>query len=468
MKKKKLLSILLSVAMLTGILSGCGSKPAEGSDAGSQTSGAESTDEAAGAGDEQQAAEEDTASGESATGDKKKIILWTWATGQFDAVRDAYFEAHPGADWELEEVVVASEDYLTKLQQGYASGGDMPDLLMAEMGWRGSAFALDIWENLEDAPYNFDRSVVMDSVIGGMVDSQDQVIGIENALNPAFMMYRKDLAKEYLGTDDRMELEAMFKTYDDYAKVGAQVYEKSGGAVTLFPGLQDVSNMMMMQKRNVSNVDAEGNVDVSGKVQRVFETVEAMRGAKACGNLAQYSTEWSNSFAEGNSILYPAASWSVTYWVEPYDPEGIDNWGMFTPAEGGFGWGGTCYGIYKGSEMKEEAWDFIQFCLLSEEGAKYMKEGSGFFLPVKSLYDDPEYTRGTRPNFGSQEINAFMMEEISPNIPEASLSIYDNLVSDSVNMVVQMMGADESMTAEDAMKEFMTDLQSKIPDVTVK
>ncbi len=466
MKKKKLLSILLSVAMLTGILSGCGSKPAEGTDAGSQTSGEESTDEAAGAGDEQQAAGDD-ASGDTASGDKKKIVLWTWATGQFDAVRDAYFEAHPDADWELEEVVVASEDYLTKLQQGYASGGDMPDLLMAEMGWRGSAFALDIWENLEDAPYNFDRSVVMDSVIGGMVNSQDQVIGIENALNPAFMMYRKDLAKEYLGTDDRMELEAMFKTYDDYAKVGAQVYEKSGGAVTLFPGLQDVSNMMM-QKRNVSNVDAEGNVDVSGKVQRVFETVEAMRGAKACGNLAQYSTEWSNSFAEGNSILYPAASWSVTYWVEPYDPEGIDNWGMFTPAEGGFGWGGTCYGIYKGSEMKEEAWDFIQFCLLSEEGAKYMKEGSGFFLPVKSLYDDPEYTRGTRPNFGSQEINAFMMEEISPNIPEASLSIYDNLVSDSVNMVVQMMGADESMTAEDAMKEFMTDLQSKIPDVTVK
>ena len=59
----------------------------------------------------------------------------------------------------------ASEDYLTKLQQGYASGGDMPDLLMAEMGWRGSAFALDIWENLEAEPYNFDRSVLLDSVI---------------------------------------------------------------------------------------------------------------------------------------------------------------------------------------------------------------------------------------------------------------------------------------------------------------
>lgn len=118
--------------------------------------------------------------------------------------------------------------------------------------------------------------------------------------------------------------------------------------------------------------------------------------------------------------------------------------------------------------MKEEAWDFISWALLSEEGAKYMKEGSGFFLPVKALYDDPEYTKGTRPNFGDQEINTFMMEEIAPNIPEASLSIYDNLVSDSVNMVVQMMAADESMTAESAMDEFMMDLQAKIPDVTIK
>ena len=125
---------------------------------------------------------------QAADGEKKKVTLWTWATGQFDAVQEAYFASHPDADWEFEEVVVASEDYLTKLQQGYASGGDMPDLLMAEMGWRGSAFALDIWENLEAEPYNFDRSVLLDSVISSITNADDQVIGVENALNPAFMM----------------------------------------------------------------------------------------------------------------------------------------------------------------------------------------------------------------------------------------------------------------------------------------
>ena len=405
---------------------------------------------------------------QAADSEKKKVIRWTWSAGQFDELEKAYFENHPDADWEFEEVVVASEDYLTKLQQGYASGGDMPDMLVAEMGWRGSAFALDIWENLEAEPYNFDRSVLLDSVVSSITNADDQVIGVENALNPAFMMYKRDLAKEYLGTDDKEELEKMFQTYDDYAEWGEKVYEASGGTVTLFPGSQDVSNMMMQQQRNINNVDADGNVNVTGKVQKVFETVKKLNDSHACGQLAQNSTEWSNAFANGSVIFFPGASWSVTYWVEPYDPEGIGNWGMFTPAGGGFGWGGSCYGIYKNSDVKEEVWDFISWSLLTKEGAKYMKEASGFFLPLKALYEDPEYTKGTRPNFGDQEINTFMMEEIAPNIPEASLSVYDNLVSDSVNMVVQMMAADESMTAETAMDEFMMDLQAKIPDVTIK
>lgn len=54
--------------------------------------------------------------------------------------RKPIFASHPDADWEFEEVVVASEDYLTKLQQGYASGGDMPDLLMAEDGLERKRF----------------------------------------------------------------------------------------------------------------------------------------------------------------------------------------------------------------------------------------------------------------------------------------------------------------------------------------
>ena len=118
--------------------------------------------------------------------------------------------------------------------------------------------------------------------------------------------------------------------------------------------------------------------------------------------------------------------------------------------------------------MKEEAWDFISWALLSKEGAETMKDDIGFFLPVKSLYEDPEYTSGTRQSFGDQEINKFMMEEIAPNISDASLSIYDSLVADSVQMVAEMMGADASLTADQAVEEFRTDLGAKVPDLEIE
>ena len=92
----------------------------------------------------------------------------------------------------------------------------------------------------------------------------------------------------------------------------------------------------------------------------------------------------------------------------------------------------------------------------------------GFFLPVKSLYEDPEYTSGTRQSFGDQEINKFMMEEIAPNMADVSSSIYDRLVADSVLMTAEMMSADASLDADQALEEFKTDLESKIPDLEVK
>ena len=460
MRRKQLWAGMLAAVLCIGSLAGCGGNK---DDAGNGDTGTvEQTEAKLDDGEDAEAEEADS-------GDKK-VVLWTWASGQFDLVQERYFETHPDADWEFEEVVVPAEDYLTKLQQGYASGGDMPDLLMAERGWRASARSLDIWENLEAEPYNFDRSVLLDNVIGQITNDQDQVIGVENAVNPAFIMYKRDLAKEYLGTDDQKELEAMFQTYDDYITVGKEVYEKSGGTVHLFPGLQDVSNMMYQQKRDQNNVGEDGNLNVLGKVTPIFETLQKMRDNNVCGNLTMNSTEWNNAYAGSEAILFPGASWSVTFTVEAYDPEGsaAGNWGMFTPAEGGFSWGGTCYGIYKNSDMKEEAWDFISWALLSKEGAEAMKEGSGFFLPVKSLYEDPEYTSGTRQSFGDQEINKFMMEEIAPNISDASLSIYDSLVADSVQMVAEMMGADASLNADQAVEEFRTDLGAKVPDLEIE
>lgn len=399
---------------------------------------------------------------------KRKVMMWDWGTAQFQACTDEYFATHPDLDWEIEFLPIDANDYLTKLQQSYASGSDIPDLLMGEIGWRASAFRLGIWENLEQEPYNLDRSIFMDYVPSLTSNDQGQIIALENAQNPASMAYKRDLAIQYLGTDDQKELEAMFQSYEDYARIGQQVYEASEGKVHLFPGLQDVATMMMNQKRGICNVNDAGELDVSAKVRPTLETLEALRTANACGNLSQWSSQWYSSYGSSDYILFPSASWSISFQIEPNDPEGAGNWGLFTPAEGGFGWGGTCYGIYNESAMKEEVWDYLKWWLISKEGADIMKESAGFFLPVKSLYEDPLYTQGTRPYFGDQQIYKFMMEDIASAIPPANMTIYDSLVVDTMNMIAQVMTADETVTADQAYEQFIADLQAKVPDMVVK
>jgi len=128
--------------------------------------------------------------------------------------------------------------------------------------------------------------------------------------------------------------------------------------------------MMIHQQRNQCNLDADGTLNISGKIKPILETLKKICDAHAAGNLNMWSTQWYADYGASDNILFPSASWSITYQIEPNDPEGSanSNWGAFTPVGGGYGWGGTCYGIYKNSNMKEEAWDYFKWVFLSKEG----------------------------------------------------------------------------------------------------
>ena len=345
---------------------------------------------------------------QAADGEKKKVTLWTWATGQFDAVQEAYFASHPDADWEFEEVVVASEDYLTKLQQGYASGGDMPDLLMAEMGWRGSAFALDIWENLEAEPYNFDRSVLLDSVISSITNADDQVIGVENALNPAFMMYKRDLAKEYLGTDDPDEISAMVSDWDSFIATGKKIKEASDGAVNMIPGIdtlvQPLVNQTGLRWRDGNKLMVQENFT---------DTIELMlklKEAEIDAGLDVWTPAWNASFGQGNVFCYPGSCWFQSYVIEPNDPEGSGNWGVAEVPGGAYNWGGIWWGMYNQSENKDAVAAWMKY-ELSKEGAQNKYDLIHFYPGVKSAYED-DYLNKPNEFFGGENVTELYLKEM--------------------------------------------------------
>lgn len=189
---KRILSYLLGAAMCISILSGCG---------GQQTNGGEVTESSV-----------SSQAGENEEGGKKEdgreITIWCWDTS--DNNKNMYAEFTKDTGIEVNLVAVESKDMTQKLQTTLASGGEMPDIAWLEATYRGKLLSLDIWEDITKEPYNFDTSQVMDYLIPLETSESGIYVGPE-CPSVAGLAYKRELAKEFLGTDDPKELEKCFQ-----------------------------------------------------------------------------------------------------------------------------------------------------------------------------------------------------------------------------------------------------------------
>lgn len=458
-KVKSVLSILVILSMLGAVLAACG---------GNSSNSSNTTKEAADS--TQSTAPASSASGTDETAAEKNpedykgtITLWGWDSNYYETTFAEFNKTYPNI--KLEVTNVAARDYLQKLQTAIAAGAELPDLLVGEMGWRGKAFNLNVWENLEEAPYNFDRSTVFDYLPPLTSTPKGEIVGLEQSVSPAAFAYRRDLAKEYFGTDDPKELEAMFPTWDALIDKGKEVLQQSGGKVFMFASTGELYNLFLGQNQN--DLLENGELNVTSRVKDTLEMIIKIRDAGIVDKLELWSPQWNASFALGNHIFYPSANWSPQSVIKPNDPDGSGRWGLMMPPGGPFSWGGTVFGISKDSKNKELAWKYIEWLLLTKEGAEVSKT-LNFFVPLKSVYEDPEFSSITDPYFAGQDVGTFWMEEVVPNIKLPKISEYDSLLTPATKVVLNVLNADPSTTLDDVLPNLLEDMRAKVPHMVVK
>lgn len=208
--KKKIITIFMASMLAVTSLAGCASSESE-------------------KGGEDKAKEE----GKSEEGDRE-ITIWCWDTSDNGKNMNAGFTEATGI--KVNMVAVESKDMTQKLQTTLASGGEMPDVAWLEATYRGKLLSLDIWEDITKDPYNFDTSQVLDYLLPLETAESGQYVGPE-CPSVAGMAYKRELAKEYLGTDDPAELETMLSDWDSFIEKGKEVKEKSGGKVFMLSSI---------------------------------------------------------------------------------------------------------------------------------------------------------------------------------------------------------------------------------------
>lgn len=394
------------------------------------------------------------------------LTMWGWDDPYFEAITKAFNEKYPNVTFAY--TPMANGDTLQKYQTAIAAGTELPDVAWAIVDSRAKVYELDMWEDLSAEPYNFDINDTFEYLHGKMVNSKGEVCGIEQCISPAGFAYRKDLALEYLGTDDPDELEAMFPTWEAFIEKGAEVYEASGGEVYMLPSMGEAQQFIREQG---ANSWIEGDViKVTDSLKRSIELAVEMRDNNVCDKLETWSPAWYASFGEGKHIFTACATWSLATNIEPNDPEGetTGHWGLMSAPEGNISWGGTTLGISKTCEDKRLAWEFIKFAALSADGAEAANT-IGYMTSAKAPYEEnPELAEVTSAWFGDQDLGDVFLNKIVPNIEARPMNVDDNVVHETLDLVVTALNNDRNMTAEEAMDQLVEELEIRLPDYTVE
>lgn len=377
--KRKLLSILLTTAMLTTLLAGCGSK--EEAPAADTESASTDTQEEASAPEEEAQQEETQASSEAIT---LKWAIWDKdITPYWQALKDAYEASHENVTIEMTDL--GSTDYMTVLATELSgSGSDFDVVTIKDVPGYATLVSKNTLEPLDS--YIGDAGIDL-SQYGG-VDKQVTVDGslYELPFRNDFwvLFYNKDLfdaAGVSYPTNDMT-----FEEYDALARqvadttYGAQVYGTHyhtwRSAVQLF-GVLDGQHSIL-----------DGNYDF---LKPYYELVLAQEDDQICRNYADLSAEglhYSAAFSSGDVAMLNMGSWFISTLIAniesgEYDASLCGNWGIvkYPHAEGVEP--GSTLGTITGlavtsvSDQKDAAFDFVEW-VSGEEGAKVMAETGNF------------------------------------------------------------------------------------------
>ena len=432
--KKKLLSVLLTAAMLSTVLAGCGSKPASNqSSAASEPSSEAQTSEVS----SESSSESSSAEEESAEPVTLKWAIWDQeTTAYWQALVDAYKEVAPNVT--IEMVDLGSTDYMTVLATELSGDGSDFDVVTikdvpgyATLVQKNAILPLEDYI-AKDGINLADYAGVTDQVT---VDGKLYELPFRNDFWVLF--YNKDLfdAKNIAYPTNDMT----FEEYDKLARemtdttFGSQVYGAHyhtwRSAVQLF-GVLDGQHSIL---------DADYEF-----FKPYYEMVLNQEKDGVCRTYTDLKTEglhYSAAFSGGDVAMMNMGSWFISTMLTnlasgEYDSSLCGNWGLVKyPHADGVEAGstlGTITGlsVTTASDTPDAAWDFIKW-VSGTEGAKVMAQTGSFpAIMTDEAMDIITSLEGFPQDENSKEAlkvsNLYLEVPYAPNVSEIN-SILDSI-----------------------------------------
>ena len=447
---KKLMAMLLALVMVLS-LAACGGSTA-----------APATEAPAAAAPAEPAAPETEAPAE----EGKVFNIYAW-NEEFKGFFEKYYTVPEGVtvNW----IINPSNDgvYQDKLDeallnQANAADDEKIDMFLAEadyiLKYTDSEYTQDV-----TALGVTDFSNAYEYTVQAASDSNGVVKGVSFQCCPAAMIYRRSIAKDVLGTDDPIEVQAKLDSWEKFNAVAAEAKAKG----YMMTASESATYRVFSNNTTAPWVDENNNLQIDSAIQTWMDQAKTFTD----NGYTQTCDIWSDEctaqmFADGKTMCYFGPAWYYNFSMgNAQDPEKgcYGDWAICQGPQAHF-WGGTWLMASASSDNPTMLADVMNTFNNDEEVCSNLVKNEAQFSNNQAVNAkfaaDPEY--GNAFLGGQNDVAVFV--ELAKNIKFENQTIYDQIINEQLqsNWREYCQG---TVTEEQAMANFYKAINENYPDV---
>jgi len=373
-----------------------------------------------------------------------KLVIWSFTDELANMTNNpqwGFKATHPGIDVEYSQT--PSDQFQAKIDPVLASGQGAPDIIALESAfvrkYVESGLLLDVTDIYEA---NKSKLIAYPVEVGSY---NGKVYGMSWQAAPGALFYRRSLAKKYLGTDDPVQVQSYFSSFDKFLETAQMLRTKSNGSCVVVSSLGDLRNSFLSARSNSWVVN--GKVQIDPAMEQYMDICKRLHDNRWEGRVGQWSEGWFQGMRgelkdeAGKSVevfSYFLPTWGLHYVLKTNAPTTSGDWAM-CQGPSSYRWGGTWVGAYKGTKNVAAAKEFIRFVSTDDAFLEAWAKDTGDLVgnlnvvnKIKDTYSEP-FLGGQNHYAAFAEMAKNVNGRLLQGSDEAIEAMFDEAVTAYVN-----------------------------------
>ena len=400
--------------------------------------------------------------------DSKKIYAYSWDedfSKKMNVVLDKFPEYKDYVEFVTLGVGGTTDEYKTAIDTALTSGDKYPSLIPADND------VAKYWSEDDTKTANLTDLGFTDDVMANSYDFAKQYGTYNGELKAVTwqatagsVFYRRDIAKEVLGTDDPAEVQKSVADWDKFADTAKMMAAKN------YKMTSSVNDTYRVFSNNVTSkwVDENNVINVDDNIKKWVDMSKAMVDAKQTDTHALWSDDWAKGFYEtGNVFCYFGPAWLIDFSMHCDEKGSVGYDGGWAVTEGpqGFFWGGTWICTAAGTDNQELVKDLMLCLTTDEETMTQIVEKDHDFVNNSKVME----AKATGSSFGDKYLSNQNPVGLFCNgiktVSLANISGYDQGCNEEFQNAMKDYFDGNYKTYEDALDAFYTKVIVKYPEL---